>query len=174
MEPTENYNRAFAKMHMYKIPCARQCITLSYRNQLIHRSVFTDLPTPTRHFFPESQRKFLSCHTLNCRYDPCRVWRGMDFGILSPLHPPFGTSSYITCGPSWFELGVWPSPQLAAGKVSLVSSMLSPTLQTSLGHNPINGVFGWCSQGKIPFMECALSSSQQLQSSPVDTERDIK
>lgn len=36
-EPTESYNLTFAKMHMYKITCARQCVTLSHRYQLIHR-----------------------------------------------------------------------------------------------------------------------------------------
>lgn len=120
-EPTERSSMAFAKMHMYKITCARQCVTLSYRYQLIHRAVFTDPPTATRHFLPERQRKFLSLHALICRCHPCRESRDMDFGILS-LHPPLGTSPYITCCPSWFELGVWPSPQLATGKVSLFSA----------------------------------------------------
>lgn len=76
-EPTERYSMAFAKMHIYKITCARQCVTLSYRYQLIHRAVFTDPPTPTRHFLPESQRKFLSLHNLTCKCDPCRgfgIW----------------------------------------------------------------------------------------------------
>lgn len=117
-EPKESYNMAFAKMHVYKITCARQCLTLSYRYQPIHRAVFTDPPTPTRHFLPESHRKFLSLHTLAHRCDHCRGSRGMDFGIFSPLYPRLDTTSYITCCPSWFELGVWPSPQLATGKLS--------------------------------------------------------
>lgn len=96
-----------------------------------------------------------------------------DFRILC-LHPPLGSRSYITWCPTWFELGVWSSPQLATGKVSLVFSMLSTTPEMSLGHNPIHGLFGWCSHDKIAFAECALSGCQWLQSSSADAERDIR
>lgn len=124
-EPTESYSMAFAKMHVYRITCARQCVTLSYRCQLVHRAVFTDTPTPTKHLLPESHRKFLSLHPLTCGCHPCRGSRDMDFGILS-LHPPLGTSSYITCCHSGFELGVWPSPQLATSKVSTCFQHVEP------------------------------------------------
>lgn len=70
----------------------------------------------------------------------------LDFGMCSPLHPPVGNRSYITCCPSWFELRGWPSPQLATGKLG---ECLAPNLFLA----------GWaqhlkCHQATSQLMEC--------------------
>lgn len=65
----------------------------------------------------------------------------LHFGILSPLHPPVVNHSYITCCPSWFELGVCPAPQLAAGEC-LAPKQLIENLDYIL-------------KAKILFVECA-------------------
>lgn len=98
-------------------------------------------PAPTRLFLPESQRKFF----INLPPD-FRGLLDLDLGIFSPLHPPVGNHSYVTCSLSWFKLEGWPA-QLATGKLCTCLALNHLFLE------------GWdqhlkCHQATSQLMEC--------------------
>lgn len=108
--PTESYNVAFAKNtwvqnHLCQAVHYFVLQVLTDAQGCTHWSTHTAFPT----WKPEEV-------FINPRPD-FRGSMDLDFGIFSPLHSPVRNHSYITCCPSWFELGGWPSPWLATGKL---------------------------------------------------------